>query len=615
MTAQSAAASVNTIPTNSKFSDTNAGGDGAAKPSPPSPTASESDQGHGLHRSASNRSNRSDFYASNSTASMTSLASSASTTSSGRRMIIPLYNLHAHNVMTNTILDAGTDARVAKFHKRGLEVIGLGILEPSEVWIARGDQEAFHAITRTASRNSLLPPQHQQQASNSGQQAGPGTSSSRAATPETSQSPGSSRLSLSSDTHGDVTAMMAATPTATPTGAKKLFGKIFKKKDARGNNLLQPIESNASALNVPPTVVIQPNSPTKSISSFHGPPALTLQPTESIVLPAVLGLTPTLCPGSTYSNQGRCASIVWVMKKWLKSENEGLIAGMIGKMAREASAHGIGNRGEGLGREWEVRFEWTRGKSKSAKDKMKRRSSIFAAGAVGMTQKTGSATPSRRNSTTLGEEDGVPVIVESPRQSLDVRKTRRHSRDAGAHSDDDESRTEHEEGYDSDPEDSETPWTCNLVVVHIPQSVPTPTTATPFNRHSRTSSTSQSHSHLAPLSEPVTSPAPTRLKIATLSPAPHHPKVVCQLRIPFPLPDVEVTRGAICKRVVLPDGSTRTTIGQSSNGDPLGPVGLTLTAEEIKDVICSTACWLVVREAIGGVGKVSRKGDGWRIRG
>jgi hypothetical protein len=42
--------------------------------------------------------------------------------------------------------------------------------------------------------------------------------------------------------------------------------------------------------------------------------------------------------------------------------------------------------------------------------------------------------------------------------------------------------------------------------------------------------------------------------------------------------------------------------------------GLLLTAEEIKDVVSSTGLWLVVRESIGGVGKINRKGDGWRIR-
>jgi hypothetical protein len=41
--------------------------------------------------------------------------------------------------------------------------------------------------------------------------------------------------------------------------------------------------------------------------------------------------------------------------------------------------------------------------------------------------------------------------------------------------------------------------------------------------------------------------------------------------------------------------------------------GLVLTAEEIKDVVPSTGLWLIVCES-GGVGKISRKGDGWRIR-
>jgi len=43
--------------------------------------------------------------------------------------------------------------------------------------------------------------------------------------------------------------------------------------------------------------------------------------------------------------------------------------------------------------------------------------------------------------------------------------------------------------------------------------------------------------------------------------------------------------------------------------------GLTVTAEEIKDIMCSTWLWLlVVREGFGGVARVSRKGDGWLIR-
>ena len=53
-------------------------------------------------------------------------------------MIVPLYNLSEHNVMTNTVLDAGTDAKVAKLHKRGLEILALAVLECVEVWPTYG---------------------------------------------------------------------------------------------------------------------------------------------------------------------------------------------------------------------------------------------------------------------------------------------------------------------------------------------------------------------------------------------------------------------------------------------------------------------------------------------
>jgi hypothetical protein len=53
----------------------------------------------------------------------------------------------------------------------------------------------------------------------------------------------------------------------------------------------------------------------------------------------------------------------------------------------------------------------------------------------------------------------------------------------------------------------------------------------------------------------------------------------------------------------------------NGNGGKPRDTGLVLTAEEIKDVVASTALWLVVREAMGGVGKDKRKGDGWKLRG
>ena len=83
---------------------------------------------------------------------------------------------------------------------------------------------------------------------------------------------------------------------------------------------------------------------------------------------------------------------------------------------------------------------------------------------------------------------------------------------------------------------------------------------------------------------------------------PHHPKVVPMLRVPFPLPDVEVERMGVgkCRGVGAPARQTY--------------AGLSLTAKEIKDVVCSTGLWLVVRKGFVGARRVNRKGDGWRIK-
>ena len=50
-------------------------------------------------------------------------------------MIIPLYNLQAHNDMTNAVLGVEARVRIAKFLKPGLEVTGLAVLHPTEGWV------------------------------------------------------------------------------------------------------------------------------------------------------------------------------------------------------------------------------------------------------------------------------------------------------------------------------------------------------------------------------------------------------------------------------------------------------------------------------------------------
>lgn len=153
-----------------------------------------------------------------------------------------------------------------------------------------------------------------------------------------------------------------------------------------------------------------------------------------------------------------------------------------------------------------------------------------------------------------------------------------------------------DDGDESDPEDSETPWICTVKVRRVVDGLPSKTEKTP---------------------------AVLKLKAATLSPTPHHPKVVAMLKVPFPLPDVVIGGaglasdpgggpGAVLVKRESPSGNGPASPPLPSPHHPPGT--LKFSAEEIKDVICTTGLWLVVREGFGGVGRVGRKGDGWRIR-
>lgn len=239
----------------------------------------------------------------------------------------------------------------------------------------------------------------------------------------------------------------------------------------------------------------------------------------------------------------------------------------------------------------EVHFVWSRGKKKrkvlrngSQTAGANRRASTMVGSGGGLPDKRGSVSPpsrpgtaEKRFSTTSGQSMSTTSEVGSS---------------AGRHQEEDD-------GDESEPEDSETPWTCTLVLSRVGErgaGAVSPATAAAVA--AAADGTSSNH---------------TRVRVATFSPTPHHPKVVALLKVPFPLPDIIVDRLQVCRRTVSPQGVARPSwTNWGGGGDE--PDGLVLTAEEIKDVVSSTGLWLVVRENIGGVGKISRKGDGWRIR-
>jgi hypothetical protein len=242
----------------------------------------------------------------------------------------------------------------------------------------------------------------------------------------------------------------------------------------------------------------------------------------------------------------------------------------------------------------EVHFVWSRGRKKrkvlrdgSQAVGSNRRANTMLGSGGGLSDKRGSVSPPSRSATSDSAERRL-----STTSGRSMSTTSEVGSSAGR-------LREEDDGDESEPEDSETPWTCTLVLSRVGEGgggAVSPATAA-ATAAAAADGTSSNH---------------TRVRVATISPTPHHPKVVSLLKVPFPLPDIIVDRLQVCRRAVSPQGIARPNWNGGRGGDE--PDGLVLTAEEIKDVVSSTGLWLVVRENIGGVGKVSRKGDGWRIR-
>lgn len=159
------------------------------------------------------------------------------------------------------------------------------------------------------------------------------------------------------------------------------------------------------------------------------------------------------------------------------------------------------------------------------------------------------------------------------------------SRPTSMHSDLEHERTDGEDdddGEDSDPEDSERPWTCHLVqsVSGIFPSSSSPKPSPPLSTDG--SPTSPSHS-----------PAIKRIHLGTLIPAPHHPKLVATLSVPFSLSPLA--------------------LGTPKAGGMWG-ASEGLSVEEMKDCLSVSCLWVVVREGLGGLGAGGvSKGAKWKL--
>ncbi|KIM82445.1 hypothetical protein PILCRDRAFT_820293 [Piloderma croceum F 1598] len=498
----------------------------------------------------------------------------------GRRMIIPLYNLQAHNVMTNAVVDAGTDAKVARYLVRGVEIAGVAILEPTEVWEEPGSNSG--ALRKLDDRDMVL-----HDTANVPIIAFPAAETTAATfsaqdhilQPSHVTSPSRPSLLHSLDNP--------------PTGAKKFMSKLIRRNSGPASIALaspdtaSPLRSGINFMSTSSPRFYQRFSlsrkPSRSSgssvvrSSVSSPPpvpeATSDSGTNTPRAATVLGVQPMIL-SQRQPARGRPSKYIWDIRRWLKTAKIDIMSGIIGKLnaiGKDVDPDGT-TKGSVL-----VRFEWTRGNPRPVPGR------AIGSGQVGRSGagiRYGSIDGSSSPGTTLvnhsvsgdnlgsssrwrsnGSQDSVSATYVGGSDQLDIQE---------------------EDGNDSDSEDSETAWICTLLVQHATHATE------PVN---------------VSYEPQIDRGKMIRLKVATLSPTPHHPKVISMMKVIFPLPDIAVDKIEVLPREQTPSGIPH----------PSKHQGLILSAEEIKDVVSCTALWLIVRESIGGIGKVSRKGAGWRI--
>lgn len=548
---------------------------------------------------------------------------------------------HGRNISLTSAITTPFKTTLKNNRDRLSAVISNTVGSSSSSMNLRGDAQAQAAANASTSGTNLMVPGTQRSGEREIQQqqgkrdASPGGSGSRDGSiitmPQPRNNGSRSQLSLNA-------AMMA------DHGRDQSNG--FQQQQQQQFYPLVPTQSQArdELINLkqqqlqlrPPVLGIQPTFVSSAGPAPHIPPAVTS--------PLVAALSPRMSsevPENLLQGQ-RALMYVWLVRRWLKrqpsafagghSNESGLFSGLgvtrAGKggaaslhSQENSSSNGLAYGGV------EVRFEWKRAKgkdsgkgSKGKKSRSRRGRAMTSTDTAGSDGEIERSSSVRRNRTR--ERDGS---MNDPKERLRSEEKKKNRMSTGSFStttastEEGTGKTEsppEDNGEESDPEDSETPWVCTL---KIRRAAPPGGMAMPIPMHQSDLLSPRNGGKQSYLS-PVVPTQVLRVKVGTLSPTPHHPKVVAMLKVPFPLPDVEVERMSIVKRKGFPvPGQQQSGDDQDKQNEDDIPErepyhGLTLTAEEIKDMVCSTGLWLVVREGFGGVGKVNRKGDGWRIR-
>lgn len=566
--------------TASQSSESNGAG-GASSMSNNGPNSSATSPTGGLRRSSSMNSSRS----ARSEASSGGYSSLSS--SSASRRVTPLYNLNFHNILATTVTDAGTDDKVAKFGKRAVEIDGFGQLEPYELLMGVNDLLSLGRRRQPLNKSATAMNNNSGSDFNS-----PDVLSdvSQARSADAGKVPRKSDVEAVRPDIEPPTSFDAMSPEAkNPAEGGGIGGKFLSRFKRFSMGATANVSTGKSGLMGAPSVKSgggatdssAPLTPANLLAKISRDKEGGMETgaegaseamsagsrRESGVGMQALGHAlgfdnPQLIAGAGLRGDGRrTEGYFWTVRKWnrrgaeegheerprLDEAGSNPILNSVWKRFNIVNRMG-GQEIHPPCKEVPVRFEWTR----NAGIEQRRKSSVVSSGHA---RSATDGTRANRNSRLSGSRPTRPSMdlksgedaAEPADSSLRPPKSASHSRptsvystasprrsidtgsQAGSHAE-----SGGEEQGDSDPEDSETTWSCHLV--------------------------------LGPS---------TRIPIGNLAPTPHHPKLVGQLTIPFPLPDL------------------------SQSG--LGADGAGLTREELKDIISVTCLFVVVREGFGGL--------------
>ncbi|KAJ9120666.1 hypothetical protein QFC22_002596 [Naganishia vaughanmartiniae] len=568
---------------------------------------------------------------------LTASSSGSRTGRKGRGNIIPLYNLSVHNVMTTTVTDAGTDSKIAKFHKRSVDIVGLGTLEATEVCakspadLARRSRHS--QIVAAADRVALAPPLS----------AKSGTRRSM----EDPESPPGPSTQTDTIQRSAVQDESPSKGTAQPPfdRTKKLFGKLFKKREPTTDLSVPPPSPSKQGFQAIAEHLTSPLSPQATRNPFTSTAGLSSAPSVYYGQPT-FGMSPTIVTVPLSPSNRRPRVYTWTVKRWAPAGELTIVNEWTSRLAPLINGESAAST-VALG---EVVFEWRKGWSKrgTALSRATTRASMHELPSTPAPNRDSlspfpiqshpsSAAASRRSSY-LGPDSQQQAVNASssrppspslPRKkssagesaistvstkvSFDDRAFRRDlsevaqrpsmqaraSSPAPSWSSRRAQQQEEEDEGESDPEDSETPWICKVYV--------------PRDRVKASDGSITAKGKI----------------VGTLYPAPHHPRVVAQIKIPVEIGNVATGIGALMAPASLSHQSSdlsasvhsglksaRPTIssppltGTSQQQQPpplhaepsFKQEEIVMTEENIKDVVSVTAMWLVSRE-FGAVGK------------